>query len=409
MFDHPSPARPARPAFILGAALAIFVQLPVHAAKANPKIIEVDCGKHQSINEALADNAPLLTVKFTGTCAEDVVIARDDVTLEGSDPSATLVGAGSGPTAVGLPPAIAVTGASRVNLRNFTVSDADRRGVEVRAGSRASLQQMRLVRSVSHGLIVLGGSSVQIADSTCDGNGGDGIGVWESSSLVLKGTVSASHNSRVGIIASTGSSVTSDILPTSVIGNDNLEGFAGQFAASFQLSDVQAKNNRMMGIELIGGAIFSATASVVDGNPYGIVSDHGIVDLGVATVTNNEIGVYGDSAAHFALSGSGAVSITGNTDTGFYLEAGTAYLRGDRIENNGAGGDVVLAFGAQMSFAGANTVGRVECDGSVLTRGSPGCPAAAALNAWRSAPAAVAVPSPSASARRRPQVSPFQP
>jgi hypothetical protein len=391
----------------LGLVAALLLPPPSQAAKPGARVVTVDCAKGESINAALASSAPEIAVRITGTCAEDVIIARDDVTLEGTSPSTTLVGAGSGPTVLGLPPAIAVAGATRVTLRGFTVTDADRNGVEVRAGGAVLLEQMRLVGSAGHGLLLAEGSSASVgAGCAFDDNGGDGIGVWESSAMTLRSPLTANGNGRVGIIVSNGSGVNTG-QGAAVVANDNLYGLYAQFAGDFQLPDVEARNNTEVGVGVFGASTFSAGALTAEGSTYGLLVEHGLADVTAATVTNNTFGVYGDIDASLYWGYAGQVSVTDNTDTGLYLEAGVAYLRNDRIENNGPGGDVVLVFGAQGSFDGSNVVGSIQCDDSVVVRGTPGCPAAATLQA--ATVSAQAIAAPPAGAHPQPHFAPLEP
>jgi hypothetical protein len=75
---------------IVGAALILLMGLVAEAGSApGVKTIRVDCNRGDSINQALADKADGLIIEVQGTCQEDVVVARDDVTLLGlgSDPT----------------------------------------------------------------------------------------------------------------------------------------------------------------------------------------------------------------------------------------------------------------------------------------------------------------------------------
>ncbi len=52
--------------------------------------VNVDCDQGESINAALAQLANKLTVLINGSCEEEVVITRNDVTLQGVDPTPTI-------------------------------------------------------------------------------------------------------------------------------------------------------------------------------------------------------------------------------------------------------------------------------------------------------------------------------
>jgi hypothetical protein len=76
--------------------------------------IGVNCAKGGSINNALKLKADPLTIEIRGECHEDVVISRNNVTLRGIDPGATVVAASN--------QAIRIDRASRVTLENLTVT-----------------------------------------------------------------------------------------------------------------------------------------------------------------------------------------------------------------------------------------------------------------------------------------------
>lgn len=86
--------------------------------------VSVDCGQGQSLNGALGTAAFQLTVQFTGTCAEDVLISRGRVTLAGADSTATIVGTSDATHA-----ALTIDGATGVALATFAVRNKDAWGV----------------------------------------------------------------------------------------------------------------------------------------------------------------------------------------------------------------------------------------------------------------------------------------
>src|SRR6478672_519826 len=49
------------------------------AADGGPHKTRVDCGRGQSLNQALTSHEQVLVVEFTGTCTGDVVVGRSDV------------------------------------------------------------------------------------------------------------------------------------------------------------------------------------------------------------------------------------------------------------------------------------------------------------------------------------------
>jgi hypothetical protein len=69
----------------------------VQETSAGPRTltVAVNCSAAESINEALERKAEELIVEITGSCHEDVVIERNNVTLRGVTPGVTVVAASS--------------------------------------------------------------------------------------------------------------------------------------------------------------------------------------------------------------------------------------------------------------------------------------------------------------------------
>jgi hypothetical protein len=81
-------------AALISTAFALLLSAPaltpttVHSKDKPSVTVKVDCAKKQTVGDALAQNqtAQSLTVEVSGLCKENVVVARDRVTLLGSDP-----------------------------------------------------------------------------------------------------------------------------------------------------------------------------------------------------------------------------------------------------------------------------------------------------------------------------------
>lgn len=101
-----------RRAFIVTVCLILVAT----AATAKDKPVTVDCARGDRINAALASEDTPLVIEFSGACAEDVRIARDDVTLRGIFADAAIIGA---PAAAVPAPAVSVSGTKRVSLEHF--------------------------------------------------------------------------------------------------------------------------------------------------------------------------------------------------------------------------------------------------------------------------------------------------
>jgi hypothetical protein len=122
------------------------------------KTVVVNCAKGDSISAALAKNTGPLVIELRGTCRENVLIERSDVTLRGADPASDGI---QGVTAVPQPDAaLALYYANRIRLENLFVADSPRAGV----GAWYSVLQMLNCRIARNG-----GTGIHISLSSLDG------------------------------------------------------------------------------------------------------------------------------------------------------------------------------------------------------------------------------------------------
>jgi hypothetical protein len=307
-----------------------------------PLTIKVDCDAGQSVADALiSPGGPRccgpLTVEFKGTCVEDLTIARDDVTVEGVDEDAAIVGT------------VYIEGASRVTLVGFTIRDSDGNGLHVRGAAAVTLDKMVVRDNFANGLFLWHGSSARIIDSSFLRNGFDGISVWGNSSVTPSGTIEANENGRVGVLVSTGSGMQGS--GSVVVANDNVYGLVAQVAASVQGGSLTTNGN-LVGIYLTHGTMDSALEA--SGNSYGAVVQR-----------ESDFFMWGGW-----ITDSGAIAA--------YVDGSSIGLWHTNVD------EILLIFGSKASFDGGNTIGYVACDGTVLTRGDASC--SKAVDASQSVP-----------------------
>ena len=332
--------------------------------------VAVDCDAGDTIADALAQRADELRVEITGSCVEDVLIRRDRTTLVGVAPGAEIVGSPAPPVPGSLVSgAVTVLGASRVTLADLTVRDG-RRGVAILDGGAARLERLTVRDQIQHGVFLHGGSQAWVEDCSVVDNGGDGIGAWVSSSVILAfdATTVASRNGRVGVVVS-GSSDVSGFQTSRLEADDNQFGLAAQLSASVQGVGLVARGNDVGVWALLGGSI-STGAEVRDSSEAGVyASDGGQVDI-QGTVEDGGIwGVLGENDATVAFRG----TISGNP-VGMTLDGTEAWIANATVTD-----PVELSFGTRVDFAGGNNfTGGVSCDATVLVRGDVACPPAAA-------------------------------
>ena len=386
--------RGAQRSAIVGVVLILLMGMPAEAGNTpGVKTIRIDCARGDSINQALADKADKLMIEIDGTCQEDVVIARDDVTLLGLGSNATVVAQNN--------QAIYIDRSSRVTLENLTVTGSTNPDI---TGAGIFVFQ-------SSGVVILNvqaegnwegmrtyGSSIRIVDSDFCNNSRGGLHLANGSSVIVDGEeISASGNGASGLLLSE-SALRSPWPPgPRVLANDNgSDGVIIQGGATlFMGGPLEAKRNGWIGVRMVAGILDSQWGLDVSDNDVGVYAGGPNAEVNVrgenTSVSNNTVGLYADEGAYIGFNGilvqnSGAAVTAEGTGrvylssadchdngSGVVVHGGTAYIWASTIQNN-TNGDVNLSFGARVSFAGANTVGVVSCDATVLVEGPVTCP-----------------------------------
>jgi hypothetical protein len=158
-----------RPYLLAGAA--VVAGFANAASPSRDLAVEVDCAKGESIGAVLERPVVFerrIIVTINGTCAENLIIERDDVTLR-----AAAQGAGiDAPDAT--QPAIRVDGARRTSIEGLSIRGGQH-GVRLTGGAAARLRDSRVFEAAEDGLRVDGGSSAEVDDCVMESNGQEGI------------------------------------------------------------------------------------------------------------------------------------------------------------------------------------------------------------------------------------------
>ena len=317
--------------------------------------VTVDCDAGETLADALQTRAESLTIEFTGTCAEELVITRDRVTLRGLDASATVT---DDPTTSGPDPTFLLQGADVV-FQGFTIDGSANRGIRVQRSSGVRIEEMVLRNNGSTGLTVEESSSAHIVDSTFNSNGFAGVAAWGNSNVTLTGRLEASGNRIVGVLLSVGSvfmSRNADVIVASSqsFGVGTQQGGTGLFPL------IQAQNS-----------------------PFPVVSFGGS-HFGSVEITGAVVGVFVTNNGSF----DGATNISASRNGIQLIDNSNAFLRGGTLSaptgldsfnsvteanNTTFDGDVELGFNAQAFFRASSTTGNVLCDPTALAGGSLSC------------------------------------
>lgn len=330
------------------------------------RTVRVNCDQGRTIEHALRRWAQHLTIEISGSCNEDVLIRRDDVTLRGRNASAELVGG------------IRVDGASRVEISGFTVRDSATFESCIEAVNGAAIRVTDMVvQDCAQRGIRLRNATGEIIDSTALNVGDVGF-LARGSSMTLEGAITSTNAGLVGISVTDGSNLFSKGGDLVVTGSgwgiivqlassfSNPEGTittSGNAAAGILVAtngsfvygtELTSTNNTFSGVWVDESSTFSSFQDFVpevdiSGNFFGFFAERGAnIELaGNTVITNNSFGLVSDDS----LIRSTDVTITGNFVA-----------------------DALIRFGSRANFVDNNTVGVIQCDADVSVRGDVACP-----------------------------------
>jgi len=335
--------------------LVLFI-CPAAEAKdeSGAKTVIVDCEKGDSINEALEEKADELVIEIVGTCQEDVVIERNNVTLRGAGSGATVVAASS--------TAIYLDRVSRVSLENLSAQggiegpgDIGGAGVAVVLSTGVSVSDLVVELGQSKGMIVAG-SEVIISDSDFRDNNGYGLQGNASKLFFLGGEVELSGNSYEGLLLSFQSSL---ISVASVRANGNGDGgiMLGENSSASLIGPVEVTGNDVAGIGAESGSVLGLSDVEAYGNENGLVAMTGgqihIAEDGGAYVHDNTLtGLTAVDDGFFEFTG----TVESNGTFGVYLDAGSATFRNSTILGNtwldvyGRCGNKIVLIGGEVPW-----------------------------------------------------------
>lgn len=198
--------------------LTCFVALAIAAPAVADQEVIVDCSSG-TIGQVLSDKGDKskpLVLRVRGNCSEQVVIERDDVTLEGDGAGATVTGSVTVDTgrralisnltvwnATG--DGITVINGGSATIRSSNIMDNGGYGVSVRNGSFARVERSVLswngrANAEASGIFVGTGSMARGLRNTMEGNANAGIEVGDNSTYRSEGdTVTSSPSGRVSL------------------------------------------------------------------------------------------------------------------------------------------------------------------------------------------------------------------
>ncbi len=324
---------------IVSGATAMQAETPPGPGDAK-RVKTVDCDRGGKISRPLR-NLPQspLEIIFTGTCTDDLVITRNDVTIRGGNEDATLVGSiyfsGSLRTTLqdftlqvgaDVENAVELQGGSSIRMENFHVSEFGFRGILVDKGAEAVLADVSAITTqegaviallarggtifLESGLIELSGSVggfsgtlggryfITGADIFAHDNGTGGFLQVNAAVIFQTGKLRLTDNGFAGLVMTSGATIHHGTVE--IVTNDN--GFIGMFLQSHAT--------------IVPFPFTQLTLDVSNNGPGGGVSlqTGSVFNIGVGTQTFSGNGgaftpaIIVDSVSSFGMSGTATVT-----------------------------------------------------------------------------------------------------
>jgi hypothetical protein len=354
-------------------------------AQSDGVVKHVNCDAGQSLAEAVKHSKEGQTLRVRGICRERVPITTPRLTLAGAGTAVidgTDVALGADPEFDGL---VVIDGVTGVTLSGLTIQNSAGNGILAQRGAAFAIRDLRLQNHAFTGIAVVDHSAAELTNTATIGNR-LGLDVVTSSSAVLKGTFSSSHNGN-GV----------DINGTSIVelrgaqvelnenGGYGLIAASGSHVAIFGWqsaagSTVTANGNGSAGLIFGQGTLTTYVPSVItaSNNTLGLlVNDSNIIaPFGTARfrLDNNTIGMSVGLGTNILIRG--GLSVQGN-GTGVLADAAGTLTLSSIVDNpstiTGNGTDMRLLFGTRSTIEGV-TIGTLVCDSTVLSRGTKICP-----------------------------------
>ena len=353
----------------LAAALAAAVFAPglsISASAHDGQAFTVNCSRGQTIAQALelGDARKPLVLIIRGMCKENVVVARDRVTLRGDPPRVATVQAVNpkahaievratwvsinGLTVTGGLNGIMATGVSALSVTNSVIQNAVQSGVILGAGF-GWLEGNTIQNNGSNGL-TLSAAQAYVANSEITTNVGSGIRLNNNSTLVVSGT-SISANGGSGLYLDGKSAIQATDNTISSNGASGISIYSGSYGRLQDNNTINANGTNAAlsrnGVDLNQSSAEIWGGSISNHAAPGVAAALSSVQIAGTAITGNGGGVLGYLASTVTISDA---TITSNAGAGVGLDTNsTAQIASSTINNNGDHG-IRLLFGSRLKM-----------------------------------------------------------
>jgi len=373
--------------FFHSSALLALLSFPLGGAFADPpetpgRVVNCDHGGRLAV--AVRNARPGDTIRFTGTCKEQVTITTDRLTLDGqgegvidgSEATCPTLESGTESEEEEIVGLVEIDAAQGVTLEGLTVQHSQCDGIFFR-GSSATLHDVIVYDSGDDGIdseqaaITLESSTSSPPSTILRNNVENGMNLDNNSTAnIFKGTVAIYANGRFGVLNNSSLLFVSSgaELDVHLNGRTDLEVpqgtgigvFAGGELIGYTESNLSVYKNIVRGLLLINSGMFLSYTVVNisnngDGNfPPGLGSAGiALVDDSVFTQTGGTLTITNDEATNLAF--------------GMTADNSTVALRMAASNDEFAISKLLLTFGARATLIG--NIPEIVCDDTVLVQG----------------------------------------
>lgn len=346
---------------------------------AQPLTVPVDCAAG-TVGAVLASAPDVpLTIVVRGTCAEHIIIARDDIALVADPAGGAIVGpdaarntvsvTGSRVTIDGLAISggrvgVAAQGAGRLTVRNCTVENTGRNGISLFHGSEGTITDCAVQNNARNGINVEGAAAI-ITNNTISGNASNGVVVYNNGSarvgITNQNTFAGntiSGNGNNGVSVHLGSSA---LLGANLIDANRGFGVMVSHAAAYLVGQNTIQNHAGAGILVRGTAWIGqpdlglpSQNLIANNGDGGVTVVQGTAHIRDATITGN---VSSQNAAVYVRQGNVEIvnsTISQNPTHGLLANVGSSVdLQNTTISGNGGNGLWLLLTSSARLTGGA--------------------------------------------------------
>jgi parallel beta-helix repeat protein len=323
-----------------------------------PAEVTVNCGTPPTISQVLQETSGRpLTITVNGACTENLLITRDDVTLQGGASGGTITGAAAADT-------IRIDGAKRVVIDTLTVSGGAT-GIRGVHGAAFTVRNATIQNAVGSGVAAMYSSQATIDGNAIQNNPGNGIAVdYGSSATITANTIRG--NRQDGIVVGNTSAARIGLTETGVAAGNLIEGNGADGYDGIELANGSTgyvygntiQNNRSSGIGVYRQCVLRLLGgNIIQNNGTGVYVRSSTLGTSLYFTGGQPDRISGHPASgivaeeNASLDLRNGVTITGNGGAGgIFAQHGARIMMRQTAITNNTGNGIVLQWGSTARF-----------------------------------------------------------